>query len=709
MKLSLSLYSIILFLPPNLYRRPMRDQPISKSTLRTAWTIMTKARSMSHLFEQQRKITSKYVHATSMGHEVIQCALGMQLKPQDYVSPYYRDDSILLAIGISPYALMLQLLAKKEDPFSGGRLYYAHPALNLPDKPKIPYQSSATGMQVIPATGLAMGVQYRELTSGSTQETDNSVVVCSIGDAAMTEGEVSEALHMAALKQLPILYLVQDNEWDISAHADEVRLQNAAEYAKGFKGIEIIEIDGTDFKTCFLTLERVIHTIRIERRPFLIRATVPLLGHHTSGVRRETYRDDYQEAIKDDPYPKLKSLLLASGFTTTDLSLIEKESDALVHADFNRALAAEDPSPSDLYTFDFAPTPITTEQGTRSPEGGEKIMMVDAAIMAIRDIMHLHPEAICYGQDVGGRLGGVFREAATLAETFGSHRVFNTPIQEAFIIGSTVGMSISGCRPIVEIQFADYIWPGLNQLFTEVSRSYYLSNGKWPISCVIRVPTGAYGGGGPFHSSSMESIITNIKGIKVVYPSNAADMKGLMKSAYYDPNPVLIFEHKGLYWGKAKDSENATTIAPDADYRVPIGSGRITLKASREHIASGKSLLVITYGMGVHWAEKAAKRCNNQVEILDLRTLAPLDNKLIYERVRIHNRCLIITEEPDGSSFARSLAGRIQEECFTALDAPVRVLSAEDVPAIPLNAILEETMLPNTDKAHCAIVDLLAY
>lgn len=687
-----------------------KESKISKDILQQAWEMMTRARAMSHLYEENKEVTGKYVHATSMGHEAVQIALGIQLNPQDYVSPYYRDDSILLSIGMQPHDLMLQLLGKKDDPFSGGRLYYSHPSLKDDDKPKIPYQSSATGMQAIPATGLAMGVQYRETVNiGYTPKDERSVVVCSIGDAAMTEGEISEALHMAALKQLPILYFVQDNEWDISAHSSEIRLTNAAEYAKGFKGIEIVEVDGADFLASYEKLNYILTTIRKERRPFLIRASVPLLAHHTSGVRREWYRDDLEEAKAKDPYPRFRNQLLENDFTDEQLDAVQKASADLVQADYEKALKAEEPKPEDLFDHDFAPTPITEEKGIREPEGKDKTVMVDSALFAVREIMEKHPEALLYGQDVGARLGGVFREAATLAKTFGTHRVFNTPIQEAFIIGSTVGMSIAGCKPIVEVQFADYIWPALNQLFTEVSRSYYLSNGKWPISAVIRVPSGAYGSGGPFHSSSLESVVTNIKGIKVVYPSNGADMKGLMKAAYYDPNPVVIFEHKGLYWSKVKGTNAAMTVEPDEDYVIPIGKGRIALEATDENKTSGNSIVVVTYGMGVHWALNAAKKLKGQIEIIDLRSLAPIDKELVFERVQLHNKCLIITEEPDGQTFARGLAGLIQDVCFESLDAPVKVLAAKDVPAIPLNTVLEAAMLPNADKAFDEMKALLNY
>jgi 2-oxoisovalerate dehydrogenase E1 component len=310
---------------------------------------------------------------------------------------------------------------------------------------------------------------------------------------------------------------------------------------------------------------------------------------------------------------------------------------------------------------------------------------------------------------VGGRLGGVFREAATLAQHFGDDRVFNTPIQEAFIVGSTVGMSAVGCKPIVEIQFADYIWPGLNQLFTEVSRSYYLSNGKWPVGCIIRVPIGAYGSGGPFHSSSVESVLLNIRGIKVAYPSTGADLKGLMKAAYYDPNPVVMLEHKGLYWSKIKGTEEARTIEPDEDYVIPFGKGRIVQEASKQELEKGSTLTVITYGMGVYWAKNASKEFPGQVEIIDLRTLYPLDEELIYNSVKKHNKCLVVTEEPVNNSFAQSIAGRIQKECFEDLDAPVEVIGSENLPAISLNSILEQAMIPSAKKVGKVMKELLGY
>ncbi len=682
---------------------------ISSETLLKAYSLMSTARAMAELYEEKKAVTSKYVHATSRGHEAIQLALGMQLLPQDYLSAYYRDDSILLGIGLAPFDLMLQLLAKVHDPFSGGRTYYAHPSLKDDDKPKIPHQSSATGMQAIPTTGVAMGIQYNEKQGLVEYEGKRPVVVCSLGDASITEGEVSEAFQMAALKQFPILYLIQDNEWDISAHASEIRANDATAYAKGFQGIEVRTIDGTDFETSYLTIKEVLKTIRKERRPFIIHAKVPLLNHHTSGVRMEWYRDDLEESWARDPYPKLKQYLLDSGIELADISALEEEAKYAVERDYNFALASDDPRPEDLYTHDFAPTPVTEEKGVREPSDKEPTVMVDSALFAIQELMEKHKECLLYGQDVGGRLGGVFREAATLAQKFGDDRVFNTPIQEAFIIGSTVGMSAVGLKPIVEVQFADYIWPGLNQLFTEVSRSCYLSNGKWPVSCVLRVPIGAYGSGGPYHSSSVESVVCNIRGLKIAYPSTGADLKGLMKSAYYDPNPVVIFEHKGLYWSKVPGTEAARTIEPDEDYIIPFGKARCALAAEEVKVETGASLVVVTYGMGVHWALNAAKAFPGQIEVLDLRTLHPLDEEAIYASVRKHGKCLVVTEEPVSNTFAQSVAARIQENCFEQLDGPVRTIGSADMPAIPLNSVLEQTMILSADKVEKAIDSLLAW
>lgn len=673
---------------------------------------MCTAKAMAETYEANRAIC-KYVHSTSRGHEAIQLATAFHLLPCDYISPYYRDESIMLGLGFTPYQLMLQLLAKGDDMFTGGREYYNHPNYRGNDKPTIIHQSSATGMQAIPTTGVAQGIKYVIETNSPLlvrgEDGQLPVVICCLGDASVTEGEVSEAFQFAALHQLPIIYLVEDNDWGISVTSAEARTTNAFDFIAGFAGIDRISIDGSDFVESYLAMQQVIQDTRVNRKPVLVHARVPLLGHHTSGVRKEFYRseNDLTRHATEDPAPKLKTVLQQLGFENETLEKIEKEAAIYVKDQFDKAYSASEPDPSLVGTHIFAPTPVLEEKGERSPARKEKVLMVDAALFAIREIMEEYPESVLYGQDVGRRLGGVFREAATLAEQFGDHRVFNTAIQEAYIIGSTVGMSAVGLKPIVEVQFADYIYPGLNQLVTEISKSCYLSCGKFPVQTLIRVPIGAYGGGGPYHSGSVESTLLTIKGIKVVYPSNAADMKGLLKAAFLDPNPVVMLEHKGLYWSKVPGTEDAKMTEPSRDYVIPLGKGTVALPASAERVAAGDSCCIITYGMGVYWSKAAAANYPGQVEIIDLRTLFPLDETLVYSTVKKHGKCLIVTEEQQNNSFAEALAGRISNICFQNLDAPVEVLGALNLPAVPMNILLEQAMLPNAEKVAARLKKLL--
>jgi 2-oxoisovalerate dehydrogenase E1 component len=513
------------------------------------------------------------------------------------------------------------------------------------------------------------------------------------------------------LKRLPVIYLVQDNNWGISVRSEEARVMDAYDYAAGFPGMGRLRIDGGDFAGSYEQMGRVIGEVRAGGGPFLVQANVPLLGHHTSGVRREFYRDaaDLADHAGRDPVPRLRAYLLTQGIGEGLLEEIESEAALVIAQQFEQAVRASEPDPATVEDFVFVPTPVVAESGERSPSGREKVMMVDAALFAIRELMEEFPEALLYGQDVGRRLGGVFREAATLAEQFGDHRVFNTAIQEAYIIGSTVGMSAVGVRPIVEIQFADYIYPGFNQLVTEISKSCYLSRGKFPVQVLIRVPIGAYGGGGPYHSGCIETTLLSIKGIKVVYPSNAADMKGLMKAAFLDPNPVVMLEHKGLYWSKVPGTEGAKTIEPARDYVLPLGKAGRVLDADAGRVEAGESVCIITYGMGVYWGLAAAAQFPGQVEIVDLRTLYPLDEELVYATVRRHGKCLVLTEEQQNNSFAEALAGRIGRNCWSGLDAPVEVLGALNLPAVPMNVGLEAAMLPNASKVAEALGKLLSY
>ncbi len=700
--------------------------------LARAYLLMHTAAEMAALYEAQKTVAARYVHATARGHEAVQLAAAFLLTEYDYATPYYRDDALLLGLGLRPYELMLQLLAKRDDPFSGGRTYYSHPSLRRPGMPVIPHQSSATGMQAIPATGMAQAIAFlesneefrmknEELASAAAAPIPHSkfqipnsaakpLVLCSIGDGAMTEGEVSEALQMAVLHQLPIVYLVQDNDWGISATGKEMRAMDAYEFAAGFPGLHRVRVDGADVVSSYIGLREAFAHVRARRGPALVHAKCPLLGHHTSGVRREWYRgDNLGEHQLNDPLPRLHRRLRHTGASEAELAALAEQARATVAADWAAALAAPDPDPATFADHEFAPPAVTEEAGERAPAGAEKVLMVDAALHAVDDILREFPEALFYGQDVGGELGGVFREAALLAKKYGDQRVFNTPIQEAYIVGSTAGMAAVGARPIVEIQFADYIWPALNQLVEELSKSCYLSMGKFPVPALIRVPVGAYGGGGPYHSGSIESTLLTIRGIKVVYPSNAADMKGLLRAAFLDPNPVVLLEHKGLYWSKVPGTEDAKTVEPAAGYVIPLGRAAVAQAADAEALRRGSTCVVITYGMGVHWARTASRAYPGRVEVLDLRTLNPLDWDGVRAAVRRHGKILVLTEEPLLNSFAESLAGRIQTHCFLELDAPVRTLGAANLPAIPLNVELEKQMLPSAEKVGVVLGELLKW
>jgi 2-oxoisovalerate dehydrogenase E1 component len=706
--------------------------PDTLALFRRAYQLMHTAAEMAALFEEQKTVAARYVHATARGHEAVQLAAAFLLTGADYATPYYRDDALLLGLGLRPYELMLQLLAKRDDPFSGGRTYYSHPSLRRSGLPLIPHQSSATGMQAIPATGMAQAIKYLEgneaarkksekASNGGQSATPHSalfsaqtpsapLVLCSIGDGAMTEGEVSEALQMAVLHRLPIVYLVQDNDWGISATGREMRAMDAYEFAAGFPGLYRARVDGADFVSSYTGLQEAFAHVRQRQGPALVHAKCPLLGHHTSGVRREWYRgDNLLEHQTLDPLPRLHRRLLYTGATEAELNALAAQARATVRQDWAEAQAAPNPDPATFADHEFAPPAVLEEAGERAPAGADKVLMVDAALHAVDDILREFSEALFYGQDVGGELGGVFREAALLAKKYGDRRVFNTPIQEAYIVGSTAGMSAVGAKPIVEIQFADYIWPALNQLVEELSKSCYLTMGKFPVQSLIRVPVGAYGGGGPYHSGSIESTLLTIRGIKVVYPSNAADMKGLMRAAFLDPNPVVMLEHKGLYWSKVPGTEEAKTVEPAAGYVIPLGKAAIAQPADADHLRRGGTCVVITYGMGVHWARTASRNHPGQVEILDLRTLNPLDWEGVQAAVRRHGKVLVITEEPLLNSFAESLAGRIQTHCFFDLDAPVYTLGAANLPAIALNVELEKQMLPSAEKVGVALAKLLAY
>ena len=679
---------------------------LTNDTLKRAYHLMCVTRELDRLYDDRRELYGKYPHSTSRGHEAVQIAAGLQLHPYDYAAPYYRDEALLLAMGVPLRWLMLQLLAKGDDPFSGGRNGYGSPVLKRDGMPKVPYLGLTAGAHVVPATGMAQGLAYLS-AQNLRSDFDRPVVLCSLGDGALTNGEVAEALQVALLKRLPIVYLVQDNDWARSARADEYRGMDPYEFAGGIKGMRRTRVNGADFVQAYESLQLAIDYVRIERLPIFMHAKCPLIGNFRSDLPAGRYRTEENLALhgKDDPIVRLRKYLIIEGETEEALERIDEEARALVAEELRLAAETAEPDSGTIALHTFAgaseTVPPEAETGT-SP--GEPLSPARAAAAAISDLLAAHHEALYYGQDVGGALGGLYGEAHGLAGRYGAERVFNMPAQPAYVVGAALGMAVTGCRPIAQVT-AEGLWGGLNQLVHGLSRSNYLSIGQFPAPVVLRVPVGAPGGGGPFGSGSIESVLLRIPGLKVAYPSGAADLAGLLKAAFADPNPVVVLEHRGLYEGTQPDPAAGTA---DAGH-LPLGKARVVTQATEAKREEGASVAVITYGMGVHWARAAAEGLEGAVEILDLRTLHPLDWEAVMAAVGRHNKALVLTEEAAPGSFAEALAGRIARECFKLLDGPVLVCGAEAVPAIPQHERLEAAVLPSPEKVAAVIRELLNY
>lgn len=679
---------------------------ISKKIYKQAFKMMYRVRQLAVQMDEHA-ISTDFVHSFPSGHEAIQVAAGIFLKPKDHLFPYYRDTALIHAAGFDLRTQLQQLFSSAKDYFSNGTSYFNHISYRGDEHPNVILQSASTGMQAIPAVGLAHGLTY--LQEQGLKEKDDSVVLVSMGEGALSSGEVAEAIQMAVFMELPVVFLIQDNEWVISAKSSETVSAVTPEFYKGVKGLHFDRVDGRDLHRCCQRMEHVYDRCRKDRKPAIVFANVSLLGHHTSKVKKETYReaDELSDAqIKSDPIAHGLDQLRrwkAEVWAAKQMEAIEEEVFALI-----KEVERED------VTFDALPpyladAYVTKETGDRSPKGGEVVHMAEAASRTIFRLMESHPEAIYLGQDIGKRLGGVFRESYNLAGTFGNERVLNMSIQEAYTVGCTSGLSAAGCKPIAFIQFADYFMLGMNQLYSEISKSFFLTGGKWPVSSLIRIPYGHYKGAGPYHATSIESILANVHGIKIICPSNAADMAGLLRAAFLDPNPVIALEHKGLYWSGDTLTAGAKQVLPEKAYQVPIGKAAIAQEADSALLAKGSTALVVTYGMGVHWAIAAGRELGGAIEVLDLRSLVPVDYARIAERLALHGKCMVLSEEGGSSTFAHSLAGKIQEDNFRSLDAPIAILGSQAVPGIPINPSMEEMVLPNVNKVRDRLKELLEY
>ncbi|MDN5213956.1 transketolase C-terminal domain-containing protein [Fulvivirgaceae bacterium BMA12] len=680
---------------------------ISRRILTKAYRLMFTVETMTSICEDNKEISGKYIHGAYHGQEAILLAVGLQLEPHDFGSFHDGDVATMLALGITPHELMLQILGKAGDPFSGGRAYYCYPSLKRAEFPTVPCQSRLTGMRTIQGTGMAHAIAYME--QQKLRKTDKtSIVICSMGDE-MKDNMIAEAWHVAISRKLPIIYLALNNHHVSPDLNERLGAMDAYEYAGRFKGMKRMKVDGSDFVSAYEGIKKAMAAVRKDMGPLLIQAKCPSFSYVDSTGNTQHIGDrNLKSHNRSASLFRLRDHLLAIGAPESSIMEIESAVKDYVQKAFQQALNMAEPDLGTARLHEFVETPVKEGQGKKRRRASSKVTMAQAASSAINEILGKHPEALFYYQDVREESDGA-AEKAEMKKRFGKHRVLGMPELDAYMIGSTTGMSAVGAKPIVEVQSGGGHQNHLSRWVEEIGSSCYLSMGQFPVQALIRVPVGNYEDEKSYSFGHLDSALLNIKGVKVVYPSNAADMKGLMKAAFYDPNPVVILENKGLYKAKTTEINGSMSFEPDDGYMIPLGLSNKILEAEKKKTQEGNSVLIITYGMGVHWAKAACQPMGGQVTILDLRTLSPLDWETIKKEVKIHSKVLILTEEPLLNSFGESLAGRIAGECFQFLDAPIQIVGAESLPAIVMNVNLKSVMLPSSDRVGEALSELLAY
>jgi 2-oxoisovalerate dehydrogenase E1 component len=618
-----------------------------------------------------------FFHIGCSGHEVAQTAAALALRPaHDWAYPYYRDLGFALQYGYSIEELFLEALHRRAGPSGGGfsmPFHYGHKTWRMVS------QSSPTGTQYLQAVGTAMG---------AARDKTDEVVYVSSGEGATSEGEFHEALNWASRGKYPVIFFIQNNRYAISVPVeDQTAGQSVYAMVGGYKGLHRAHVDGCDFRAVYDAAAEAVKLARAGEGPSLIEAdTVRLLPHSSSDDQRK-YRDpkDLEADMQRDPLPKFENILIEVGMATAE-DFVRIKND--VHQAIERAAdwAETQPLPevSELTSYVYAPTdPTQTAVPPRST--GANVVLVDAVNHALAEELTHNPRMLVYGEDVGGKKGGVFTATKGLTAKFGEERVFNSPLAEASIIGTAVGLAVRGdIRPVVEIQFGDYIWPAFMQLRDEVAMMRYRSCNTWTCPMVVRVAVGGYIHGGLYHSQSIDGFFAHIPGIRVVFPSNAADAKGLLKYACRADDPVLFLEHKGLY-----RQAFASSPEPDADYLLPFGIANVK--------KSGDDITVVTWGMMVQRSLDAAKKIEERhgvtVEVIDIRTLNPLDRETILRSVRKTGKVLIAHEDTLTAGFGAEIAAIIADEAFGSLDAPVKRVAAKDAP-VPYSPPLENAMLP---------------
>ena len=656
--------------------------------------LMQTSRALDHKIMNLLKQGKSYFHLPSAGHEAVQIAFGTSMNAGvDWGYPYYRDMAFMLGLGLKIDDILLHQLAKADDPMSGGRQMPCHWGSK---EFNVPTQSSPTGTQFLQAVGTALANKKSGL---------NSVTYVSSGEGTTSEGEFHEAINWASREKIPVIFVVQNNKWAISVHVNNQTAGKGAsisEMMSGYENLKRYNIDGTDYFEAKKTAEEAFEYARSGKGPVLVEAhTIRLLSHSTSDDQAK-YRpkESIDEDVANDPLKKYIDLLTKEKILTNE---VYEELKAEINDHINQAadwaLSKADPDPQTINKY------VLDESGKKNKlvyneckNEGVPIVMVDAINHALHEEMERNEKIYVFGEDVADNKGGVFTATKGLSTHFGDERVFNSPLAEASILGVGIGMAVAGKKPCVEIQFGDYIWPAFMQIRDELVMYRYRSNNKFEAPVVIRVAVGGYINGGLYHSQNIEAFFAHMPGILIAYPSNASDAKGLLKTALRLNDPVLFLEHKGLY-----RQSYATRPLPDPDYLVPFGKANITRK--------GDDLSVITYGAMVHETEFAAKKLEEEgynIEIVDIRTLAPLDTETIYESVKKTGKVIIIHEDTLTGGFGGEIASRISEDCFENLDGPVRRFAAADTP-IAFHPKLEREILPTRDRIYNELKKLLEY
>jgi 2-oxoisovalerate dehydrogenase E1 component len=690
------------------------------------------------LLKRQQKI---FFQISGAGHEALQVGAALALKPgYDWVFPYYRDRALCLGLGVTPTDMLLQAVGAADDPASGGRQMPTH----WSSRPlHIVSTSSSTTTQLLHAVGCSEAGRYfthhpeaAAKVAGDYREFHDvefhgdEVVFTSLGEGSTSQGEFWEALNTASNKKLPVIFCVEDNGYAISVPV-EVNTPggNISRLVANFPNFHFAEVDGTDAEACLRAFEQAVAYCRAGHGPAFVHGHVTRPYSHSLSDDDKLYRSaaEREADAMRDPLAKLQMRLLREGILTTEqINALEQELDREAEAAAGRALEAAVPGietiPLHVYSEDLDPTSslFATEQidapggAGGGKTGGEKgsapRTMADLINACLHDEMRRDPRIVVYGEDVADASreaalsevkgkGGVFKLTAGLQTEFGSERVFNSPLAEANIVGRAVGMAARGMKPVVEIQFFDYIWPAMHQIHNELALMRWRSNGAWASPAVVRVPIGGYlTGGSIYHSQSGESIFTHIPGLRVVFPSNALDANGLLRTAIRCDDPVLFLEHKRLYretYGRAP--------YPGPDYAIPFGKAKI--------VRPGADITLVTYGAIVPRALQAAQKAQQQgidVEILDLRTLSPYDWEAIATSVRKTSRVIVAHEDMLSWGYGAELAARIADELFDDLDAPVRRIGSKDT-FVAYQPVLEDAILPQPESILKAIVDLKAY